>query len=37
MGRAGRRRIEEGLGWRHQREAYIGVFDALTGRSQVRS
>jgi glycosyltransferase involved in cell wall biosynthesis len=37
MGRAGRRRIEDELGWSHQREAYLGVFDSLTDRSLVRS
>ena len=29
MGREGRRRIEDGLGWPHQAEAYRGVYDAL--------
>jgi glycosyltransferase involved in cell wall biosynthesis len=36
MGRTGRLRIAEELGWPYQREAYVGVFDALVGRSQVR-
>ena len=35
MGRTGRRRIEESLSWSHQRDAYVGVYDALTGRSRV--
>jgi glycosyltransferase involved in cell wall biosynthesis len=36
MGKRGRVRIERSLGWPYQREAYVGVFDALTGRSRVR-
>jgi glycosyltransferase involved in cell wall biosynthesis len=36
MGKTGRLRIEKGLGWPYQRDAYIGVFDALVGRPQVR-
>jgi glycosyltransferase involved in cell wall biosynthesis len=36
MGKTGRLRIENGLGWPYQRDAYIGVFDALVGRPQVR-
>lgn len=36
MGRTGRRRITEELGWPYQREAYLGVYEALTGRSRVR-
>jgi glycosyltransferase involved in cell wall biosynthesis len=36
MGKSGRLRIEEGLGWSYQRDAYVGVFDALTGQSRVR-
>jgi glycosyltransferase involved in cell wall biosynthesis len=36
MGKTGRLRIERGLGWPYQREAYVGVFDALVGRSRVR-
>jgi len=35
MGETGRRRIEEGLGWPYQRDAYIGVFDALVGGARV--
>ena len=34
MGKAGRRRIERGLGWPYQRDAYVGVYDALVGRSR---
>lgn len=36
MSSVGRLRIEQGLGWTHQRDAYVGVFDALVARSQVR-
>jgi glycosyltransferase involved in cell wall biosynthesis len=36
MGRAGRRRIEDGLGWSHQREAYVGVYNNVVGRHRVR-
>ena len=36
MGKTGRQRIERGLGWPYQREAYVGVFDALTDRSRLR-
>ena len=36
MGTAGRRRIDQELGWPYQRDAYIGVYDALVGRSRVR-
>ena len=36
MGRVGRLRIEEELGWPHQRDAYVGVYDALVGRPRVR-
>ena len=36
MGKAGRRRIDQELGWPYQRDAYIGVYDALVGRSRVR-
>jgi len=32
MGRLGRLRIEEELGWPYQREAYVGVYDRLIGR-----
>jgi glycosyltransferase involved in cell wall biosynthesis len=35
MGRAGRLRIEEELGWPHQRDAYVGVYDRLVGRTRV--
>jgi glycosyltransferase involved in cell wall biosynthesis len=34
MGRAGRLRIEEELGWPHQRGAYVGVYDRLVGRTR---
>ncbi len=37
MGRTGRARIQEELGWPYQREAYVGVFDRLTGRHRVRA
>src|SRR5215475_13348214 len=33
MGRAGRLRIEKELGWPHQRDAYVGVYDRLVGRT----
>jgi glycosyltransferase involved in cell wall biosynthesis len=36
MGRTGRLRIEDELGWPYQREAYLGVYDALVGRRRVR-
>jgi glycosyltransferase involved in cell wall biosynthesis len=36
MGRIGRLRIEEELGWSYQRDAYVGVYDALVGRHRVR-
>jgi glycosyltransferase involved in cell wall biosynthesis len=36
MGRLGRLRISEELGWPHQREAYVGVYDKLLGRDRVR-
>jgi glycosyltransferase involved in cell wall biosynthesis len=32
MGRQGRLRIENELGWPHQREAYLRVYDTLVGR-----
>jgi glycosyltransferase involved in cell wall biosynthesis len=35
MGRTGRLRIEEELGWPYQRDAYVGVYDVLVGRTQV--
>jgi asparagine synthase (glutamine-hydrolysing) len=31
MGAAGRRRVEDVLAWRHQIEAYVGVYDRLYG------
>ena len=34
MGRLGRLRIEEELGWPHQRDAYVGVYDRLVGRTK---
>ncbi len=33
MGRTGRLRIEEELGWPYQRDAYVGVYDRLVGRT----
>lgn len=36
MGRRGRLRIDDELGWPHQRDAYVGVYDALVGQSRVR-
>jgi glycosyltransferase involved in cell wall biosynthesis len=36
MGRKGRLRIEDELGWPHQRDAYVGVYDALVGQQRVR-
>jgi len=36
MGRLGRLRIEEELGWPYQRDAYIGVYDELVARHRVR-
>jgi glycosyltransferase involved in cell wall biosynthesis len=36
MGKAGRIRIEQELGWPYQRDRYVGVYDALVGRSRVR-
>ena len=36
MGRTGRLRIEEELGWSYQRDAYVRVYDALVGRHRVR-
>ncbi len=36
MGSTGRLRIEDELGWPYQRDAYVGVFDALVGRGRVR-
>jgi glycosyltransferase involved in cell wall biosynthesis len=34
MGREGRLRIEKELGWPHQRDAYVGVYDWLVGRTR---
>ena len=34
MGRTGRLRIEDELGWPHQRDAYVGVYDRLVGRTR---
>jgi hypothetical protein len=34
LGRAARARVSEVLDWRPQAEAYVGVFDALTGHRQ---
>ena len=36
MGKAGRVRIEQELGWPYQCDRYVGVYDALIGRSRVR-
>jgi glycosyltransferase involved in cell wall biosynthesis len=36
MGGTGRVRISDELGWPYQRAAYVGVYDTLVGRSQVR-
>jgi glycosyltransferase involved in cell wall biosynthesis len=33
MGREGRLRIEKELGWPHQRDSYVEVYDRLVGRS----
>jgi glycosyltransferase involved in cell wall biosynthesis len=35
MGRLGRERVEQVLAWKHQRKAYIEVYDALTGHTGV--
>jgi glycosyltransferase involved in cell wall biosynthesis len=35
MGKAGRIRIEQELSWSHQRDRYVGVYDALVGRAVV--
>lgn len=32
MGKAGRERIEEALGWNHQASRYVAVYDSLTSR-----
>jgi glycosyltransferase involved in cell wall biosynthesis len=34
MGREGRLRIEKELGWPHQRDGYVGVYDRLVGRTR---
>jgi glycosyltransferase involved in cell wall biosynthesis len=34
MGALGRARVEEELAWRHQRPAYVGVYDRLLGARQ---
>ncbi|MGW6277596.1 glycosyltransferase family 4 protein [Kribbella sp. NPDC055071] len=31
MGKFGRERVEQTLAWKHQRKAYLGVYDQLTG------
>jgi glycosyltransferase involved in cell wall biosynthesis len=36
MGRVARERVERELAWRHQREAYVGVYDRLVGRAPGR-
>jgi glycosyltransferase involved in cell wall biosynthesis len=36
MGKKGRVRIEQELGWPYHRDRYVGVYDALVGRSRVR-
>ncbi len=33
QGQIGRKRIEDELGWPHQRTAYLGVYDRLVGRT----
>jgi glycosyltransferase involved in cell wall biosynthesis len=35
MGREGRLRIEKELGWPHQRDAYVGVYDQLVERTRM--
>jgi glycosyltransferase involved in cell wall biosynthesis len=35
MGRFGRDRVERELAWKYQQEAYLGVYDRLTGRAPV--
>ena len=37
MGKAGRVRIENELGWSYQRDVYVAVYDSLVGRRRVRS
>jgi len=36
MGKSGRIRIEQELGWSYQRDRYIGVYDTIVRRSLVR-
>jgi glycosyltransferase involved in cell wall biosynthesis len=36
MGKAGRIRIEQELGWSYQREVYVAVYDSLVSRRRVR-
>jgi glycosyltransferase involved in cell wall biosynthesis len=36
MGKAGRIRIEQELGWSYQRDLYVGVYDTIVRRSLVR-
>jgi glycosyltransferase involved in cell wall biosynthesis len=36
MGKEGRRRIEQELGWSYQRDAYVGVYDSLVRQHRVR-
>ncbi len=36
MGKIGRSRIDQELGWPYQREAYIGVYDTLLARTKER-
>ncbi len=36
MGKEGRRRIEQELGWSHQREAYVGVYNNVVAGHRVR-
>lgn len=35
MGRLGRQRVIDELAWKHQEPAYVGVYDALTGRPSI--
>jgi glycosyltransferase involved in cell wall biosynthesis len=35
MGKAGRVRIEQELGWSYQRDVYVAVYDALVDRRPV--
>jgi glycosyltransferase involved in cell wall biosynthesis len=36
MGKAGRVRIEQGLGWSHQRNVYVAVYNSLVSRRRLR-